>query len=407
MKHGRVEALPDVQSAAAAAMEQFHREWPYLSQGRTPPAVLTDGGCEMRTLCNAFLTFKRNRVIAGELTERAFMDLRKVTDLLIAEFKADRRVDDLRPDDFEYLRKSLASRLGPVRLKNVITHDRGVFKFAFDHRLVSAPINYGQAFNRPTARTLRRSRNVAGPKLFERPDLTLILAALAGEKVTVDDKELTFADTAMRAMVLLGLNCGFGNSDIASLPRSALDLSHGWVTFPRPKTEIERRVPLWPETIAALRDALPLRPDAEDAADAGLCFLTWAGRRWVRMQATKDVDDISRKCVALDPLGQRFRKLLKSLKLDRRPGLGFYTLRHVFQTIGGECRDQVAVNSLMGHVDESMAAAYRERISDERLRNVTETVRRWLFPEVLSGVPIAGGEPGAGTGRSSSGEGTP
>jgi len=33
----------------------------------------------------------------------------------------------------------------------------------------------------------------------------------------------------------------------------------------------------------------------------------------------------------------------------------------------------------MGHVDNSMAGVYRERISDERLRAVVEVVRGWLF----------------------------
>jgi integrase len=63
-----------------------------------------------------------------------------------------------------------------------------------------------------------------------------------------------------------------------------------------------------------------------------------------------------------------------------RKGLGFYTLRHVFETIGGESRDQVAVNAIMGHADFSMAATYRERISDERLRAITDVVRTWLWP---------------------------
>jgi len=53
--------------------------------------------------------------------------------------------------------------------------------------------------------------------------------------------------------VLLGINCAFGATDVSSLPESALDLAGSWVTFPRPKTAIERRCPLWPETIATLR----------------------------------------------------------------------------------------------------------------------------------------------------------
>jgi len=54
-------------------------------------------------------------------------------------------------------------------------------------------------------------------------------------------------------------------------------------------------------------------------------------------------------------------------------------LRHTFETIGGEAKDQIAVNSIMGHVDSTMAGVYRERISDERLRAVVEHVRAWLF----------------------------
>jgi integrase len=54
-------------------------------------------------------------------------------------------------------------------------------------------------------------------------------------------------------------------------------------------------------------------------------------------------------------------------------------LRHTFETIGGESKDQVAVNAIMGHVDDSMAGVYRERISDERLIAVTDKVREWLW----------------------------
>jgi hypothetical protein len=70
-----------------------------------------------------------------------------------------------------------------------------------------------------------------------------------------------------------------------------------------------------------------------------------------------------------------------------RPGLGLYSMRHIFETIGGDSRDQVAVNHVMGHGDSSMASHYRERISDERLRAVSDHVHKWLFS--------AGGEGGA------------
>jgi len=62
-----------------------------------------------------------------------------------------------------------------------------------------------------------------------------------------------------------------------------------------------------------------------------------------------------------------------------RPGVSFYCLRHTFETIAGEARDQVAVDHIMGHARDDMASLYRERISDERLIAVTNYVRDWLF----------------------------
>lgn len=81
----------------------------------------------------------------------------------------------------------------------------------------------------------------------------------------------------------------------------------------------------------------------------------------------------------IDAINLEFNKLLRSLKLKRH-GVAFYALRHTFETVAGESQGQVAVNAIMGHVDESMAGLYREGISDERLQAVVDTVRAWLFP---------------------------
>ena len=40
-------------------------------------------------------------------------------------------------------------------------------------------------------------------------------------------------------MILLATNCGFGNNDCGTLPKSALDLEAGWVDYLRPKTAVE------------------------------------------------------------------------------------------------------------------------------------------------------------------------
>jgi integrase len=58
----------------------------------------------------------------------------------------------------------------------------------------------------------------------------------------------------------------------------------------------------------------------------------------------------------------------------------FYTLRHTFRTVADEAKDQPAIDHIMGHESTHMSTQYREKISDDRLRAVTDYVRAWLFP---------------------------
>ncbi len=71
---------------------------------------------------------------------------------------------------------------------------------------------------------------------------------------------------------------------------------------------------------------------------------------------------------------------LWEIGLDKA-GRGFYSLRHVCETIGGESGDQIATDFIMGHAPDSadMSAVYRERMSKKRLLKVVKHVRRWVF----------------------------
>ena len=152
----------------AAALERFNREWPYLKEGRTPPPVDTGDGCTVRLLCNAFLTSKKMRLESGELSPRTFSEYHRFCAMLLDHFGKDRRVDDIRPDDFQSFRNTLAKRFGVVSLKNAINYCRVIFKYAFDERLIEKPVHYGQSFDRPTAKTLRKARHEAGASLRPR-----------------------------------------------------------------------------------------------------------------------------------------------------------------------------------------------------------------------------------------------
>ncbi|MBI2823153.1 MAG: tyrosine-type recombinase/integrase [Planctomycetia bacterium] len=342
---GRIADDPDGEAALLLWLEQRDD----LLAGRTP-RVASDG-LTMRDLCNRFLTAKQNLVDTGELSPRTWADYHATCERLLTAFGKSRLVVDLAGDDFERLRASLGKTWGPVAVGNEINRIRVVFKYGHDAGLVEHAVRYGAGFKRPSKKTLRLVRHAKGEKLLEAAQLRTVVDA---------------APIPLKAMVLLGLNCGFGNADVGNLPLTALDLKGRWVSFPRPKTGIPRRCPLWPETAAAVKEAIEARPEPKDEKNAGLVFVTKYRLSWA-----KDTRD--------NPVAKEFVKLLKDLKLHRT-GLGFYVLRHVFETIGGEAKDQVAVNAIMGHADASMAAVYREKISDDRLRAVTDHVRKWLFP---------------------------
>ena len=269
-----------------------------------------------------------------------------------------RPVEELAASDFERLRSKLAKKRGPVTLGNEIQRVRMVFKYAYDEGLIDRPIRYGQSFKKPSRKTLRKARAKNGKRMFEAAELR---------------KAIDSASQPLRAMILLGINCGFGQTDVSSLAQSAIDSEGGWIDYPRPKTGIERRCPLWPETVKALREAIAKRPKAKDAADADLTFVTKYGKRWVKTHTSENGSG-----TPADALGQQFSKLLTENEI-KRPGVSFYALRHTFETIGGESRDQVAVDHIMGHARDDMASLYRERISDKRLKAVTDTIHNWLF----------------------------
>jgi integrase len=348
------------------ALAEYKKVADDLHAGRTPradPNALTVG-----TLCNHFLTAKLRKVDAGELTSSLFYDYKVMTDFLVKHFSANRLVEDLAAGDFEKLREAMARKWGPVRLANSITRVKSVFKYGYEAGLMERPVRYGPEFKKPSATVLRKHKATQPAKMLEAEE---VRALIDGKTVEAEGgPRLVKPTPQLRALILLGINCGFGNADCAELPTSAVDLEAGWINFPRPKTGIGRRCSLWPETVEAIKAAVMDRPKPAQSRDVGRVFLSESGT----MLVTR-----SEKGHTKDLIGYHFTNLLKATGLYRRQ-IGFYTLRHCFETVAGETADQVAVDVVMGHGDNSMAANYREGVSDERLRAVANKVREWLWP---------------------------
>jgi len=267
----------------------------------------------------------------------------------------------------------LSKRLGVGSLKNEINKSRIIFKYALKQKFIPTEVDYGDSFQKPAQKVIRRDRREAGKRNFTREECLQILDA---------------CDPIMRAMFLIALNSGFGNADVSNLSQSAVDWETGWTEHPRAKTEIERRCKLWPETLAALREAIAQRPTPLDDADADLIFLNKRGKPWVRMESKKKTDSdgsVKNSWVPYADVTECFSRLLKKLGINGRRSLGFYSARRTFATQGSEAKDVESLRSLMGHTDPTMTGLYVQSISDERLTAVTDCVRNWLWPRSEEG----------------------
>lgn len=221
-----------------AAMAKWLKQKDDPLAGREPE----DGdGLTVGRLANLFLAAKKRRITSGELKLATWHDYHRECQRVVSILGPGRLVANLRPADFERMRAVLAKTHNATTLCDDITRIRVMFKFAYDAGLIDRPVKYGQSFKKPSKATLRKLRQHNGPLMFQADELRKII-----------DK----AGVQLRAMILLGINCGLGNNDCAMLPMQALNLKAGWLDYGRPKTGIHRRCPLWPETIAAIEAAL-------------------------------------------------------------------------------------------------------------------------------------------------------
>ena len=334
-----------------------------LLHGRRPQKA--KGDLTVGELCDRLLNVKRLNVENEQLSPLTFRQWHKACSMVLKQFGASRPVESLGPDDFEALfRAHITGKAFNTRCQYT-TSVRGIFRWAFnDHqRLIPTPVMLGESMRLPKRSRSRRPVGT-GARVFTPQQIHELLGHVKWR---------------FRAMLLLGINCGFGNNDCATLTFDALDLEEGWHNHPRPKNHTPRRCPLWPETIAAIQRALKTRPKPRDPAHGNLVFLTWKGAPYCRVadQAEAMRDGNVEWC---SMLGIMMRRALEKLGM-KQGKLSFYALRHTFETVAGNTKDRIAVDCIMGHVTPGMGTKYRHEIADERLQAVVSHVHDWLFRE--------------------------
>ena len=343
------------------ALKRYLDEVNDIQAGRDPrrlkKAHVSPGELSVYDMCNLYLSRLQKRADSQDITQRHFSESMKSMLILTKHFGKFQSAATLKADDFTAFRESFPTLWGQAKTKVEISRIKTCFRWAFESELIPALPNFGPGFKAPTKSVTRRDQQqrqaARGGKLdFSAAEIRKLLKASSGW---------------LHACILLGINCGLGNADCGRLESTFIQA--GWYDLPRHKTGVPRRFRLWPETIAAIQQAM-----AERKTDSKLCFLTTKNNPiWCEHRDPKSGLNGYR-----DRFGTEFQKLLKNCGIARAQR-GFYSLRRTFETVAGGSKDQIAVDVVMGHSDASMGALYRQGIDDQRLIDVGQHVHKWLF----------------------------
>jgi integrase len=280
------------------------------------------------------------------------LDCQSTAKVIVSVIDRSRLVESLKGEDFFKLRRRFGTKqdgkpASPATINGHIRRTVAIFNFAVKEGLVDRVV-YGADFKGFTEKQKTDLQQRAADKVLNREAVRQLLAA---------------ANYRFRAMLLLGINCGMGNTDVANLRIEDLELEGGWYESRRSKTSVRRCSKLWPETVDALRVVLARRFKHRDKSDAGLVFITRYGRSY-RDQAA---------------ITHEFQSVKEASKIKTPKGAGFYSLRHTLRTVAGRWADETAIRWIMGHKRSRIDDHYIHAPPKDRIAELSEKVRTWLF----------------------------
>ncbi len=316
-----------------------------------------DSTTTVRDVVNRYLSHQHRCVSAGEMKLRNYGDAMRSLEAFASAVGKSTRVIDLRPARFSRYRRSLAA-YAPPTIQRHIAHIKAAFRWAFDQELVIAPPRFGGDFKLGRVQARRRK-----------------LLFTAEEIVNLIDSA---ADGITRAMIRLGIECGFGNTDVAALRWDELDLDKRMITLSRHKTGAERQCVISTDLVNDLNEWKAVRARRIEKADVPilepeLAFSTLRGLRFVREIPGAKPTDQPR---TVDSVSVAFDKLARNKAKIKTPGdrRGFYTLRRTHRTWTDELGDHHAAALVMGHKRTDVASIYVQHIGDERLVAINQHI---------------------------------
>ncbi|MHC4538816.1 MAG: tyrosine-type recombinase/integrase [Planctomycetota bacterium] len=313
------------------ALQRYLHQAAYLHLAGGRPARPADRAISLGTLSRLYLDHQQSRALVGEITGRHLYDQRLILRALLRFIGPKRPVTQIATLQLQaYRQRLIEAGHSANTINNHLSTIKAMYHWARDNELIE---------HLPRLRAVKKVRTPRQQKSTFNPGQI--------------GRLLDHARPQMKAMIWLGLNCGFGCTDCAELCWPDLDLQRGRVQLARGKTGIGRNLPLWPETIAALK-ALPRRGD--------LVLATSRGNPWVRTKRRRAADG-TLTYVKNDEVGKQFSKLIKKAGIQVPKGVGFYTLRRTAATLAAASGDAFAVQRLLGHCDLKMASCYVQDVS--------------------------------------------
>lgn len=315
------------------ALERYLEQAFFLHAGKGAKNKSAYDNLSLKTLCNLYIDHQESRSAIGEIKSRQVYDQILLLRDFVKYIGPNRVVSDISTIDLQnYRRKVIKSGKAPNTINNRLAAVKAMYNWALDNEIID---------NIPNLKAIKK-----------------ITRLKAGRPIFIIDqvkKLLDCADTKMKAMIWLGLNCGFGCTDCAKLRWDHLNLTDSRVSFPRGKTGINRNLLLWAETIEALK-AVPKSGE--------LVFYTSKKNPWVRTIKSTGKDGRIRY-TNNNTISKQFSKLLRKASIKVEKGVGFYTLRRTAATLAAKSGDPFAVQRILGHADLRMATTYVQDISEQ------------------------------------------
>jgi integrase len=287
----------------------------------------------LKQLCDMYLQYQYSKLQANDLTASHHNEQIGSLKKLLVFLGTNRKIRNISTMDLQnYKRRIQKSSVSVCRLNLHISIMKALFHWARKNDVLE---------NIPNIDAISRGKIVHQEKItFDSEQINKLLSA---------------ADVKMKAVIWLGLNCGFGSTDCSELKWNDLDLINDRVKLPRKKTGILRDLPLWPETVESL-EKIP--------KTGKLVFYTSRGNPYIQTLFKLD-DNGNGKYSTLNAITTKFSRLIKKSGLDVPKGTGFYALRRTAATTAARSGDPFAVQRLLGHADLQMASRYVQDISKQ------------------------------------------